>query len=131
MFGTVSYLGRCGMSIYAKDWTEVVALSSSTWRGIRICPLIPLVSAECPGSVVREVCELSTWFEQVYDSNPQGMRDAWHNTVTAMEMHSTGITQLEVMESYKVVLLSSLNTRSLDMPVTFCSNNSRPVTFTE
>jgi hypothetical protein len=129
MFGTVSYLGRCSTSIYARDWTEVVAQSSSTWHGIRICPLIPLISVECPGSVVREISELATWFEQVYDSNPQGMREAWHDTVTAMEMHSTGVTQLEVMESYKVVLPSSLTIRSLDKPVTFCSNNSRPVTF--
>jgi hypothetical protein len=91
--------------------------------------LISLISVECPGSVVREISELATWFEQVYDSNPQGMREAWHDTVTAMEMHSTGVTQLEVMESYKVVLPSSLTTRSLDKPVTFCSNNSRPVTF--
>jgi hypothetical protein len=84
-----------------------------------------------PGSVVREVCELATWFEQVYDSNrPQGIRDAWHNTVTAMEMHSTGVTQLVVMESFKVVLPSSLNSRSLNKPVTFCSNNSHPMTFT-
>jgi hypothetical protein len=130
MFGTVSYLSRCGTSIYARDWTEVVALSSSSWHGIRICPLIPLISVECPGSVVREICELATWFEQVYDSNPQGMRDAWQDTVTAMEIHSMGVTQLEVMESYKVVLPSSLTMRSLDKPVTFCSNNSGPVTFT-
>jgi hypothetical protein len=29
MFGTVSYLGRCGTSIYARDWTEVVAYESA------------------------------------------------------------------------------------------------------
>ncbi len=58
MFGTVSYLSRTGTSLYASEWTDVVAHASSLWRGILICPLIPLLSAECTGSIVREVCEL-------------------------------------------------------------------------
>jgi hypothetical protein len=31
LFGSVSHLSRNGTSIYARDWTEVVALSSRTW----------------------------------------------------------------------------------------------------
>jgi hypothetical protein len=37
MFGSSSYLGRAGTSLYARGWTEVVALASDTWRGVRIC----------------------------------------------------------------------------------------------
>ncbi len=45
LFGSVSHLGRSGTSIYAKDWTEVVALCTGKWHGVRICPLIPLITS--------------------------------------------------------------------------------------
>jgi hypothetical protein len=128
LFGSVSHLGRSGTSIYAKDWTEVVALCSLKWRGVRICPLIPLILTECPGTIVRELCELSNWFNNVYDSNPLGFHEVWLETVAAMEENSNGTTTLDVMDSYKLALPSSLAARTLDRTVTFCSTNSRPVT---
>jgi hypothetical protein len=129
LFGSASDLGKTGTSLYAKSWTEVVARSSSQWRGVRICPLIPLIMSECPGSIVRELGELTTWFEKVYDSDPQGLWDSWVGLVRAMETCSTGLTATDTMETYKVVLPSDLTMRSLDHVVTFCSNSTRPVTF--
>ncbi len=75
LFGSVSHLGRSGTSIYAKDWTELVALCTIKWRGVRICPLIPLIISECPGTIVRELCELANWYNSVYDSNPLGFHN--------------------------------------------------------
>jgi hypothetical protein len=128
LFGSVSYLGRNGTSIYARDWTELVAHSSRTWRGIRICPLIPLITSDCPGPVIRELSELAVWFETVYGTDPQGMHGTWMRLVAAMEKCSMGTTSLDVMETYKVVLPSNLLCSKLDKVVTFCSNNSRPMT---
>jgi hypothetical protein len=128
LLGSVSHLGRSGTSIYAKDWTEVVALCTVKWRGVRICPLIPLIITECPGTIVRELCELSNRYNNVYDSNPLGFHEVWLETVAAMEECSNGTTTLDVMDSYKLALPSSLATRTLDRTVTFCSTNSRPVT---
>jgi hypothetical protein len=127
LFGSVSYLGRTGMSIYARDWSEVVALCTSKWRGVRICPLIPLVTSECPGTIVRELSELMNWYSNVYDSDPLGFHEVWLEMVAAMEECSTGTTTLDVMDSYKLALPSTLSTMKLDRTVTFCSNNSRPV----
>jgi hypothetical protein len=121
LFGSASHLSRSGTSIYAKDWTEVVALCTGKWRGVRICPLIPLITSECPGIIVRELCELTNWHSNVYDSNPLGFHEVWMEMVAAM-------ATLDVMDSYKLALPSSLATRTLDRTVTFCSNNSRPVT---
>ncbi len=129
MFGTVSHLARNGISVYARDWTEVVARSSESWLGIRICPLIPLIGSECPGSVIREISELACWLETVYETDPQGLTNAWTGLVAAMESYSMGTTSLEVMETYKQLLPSTLFCGSLDKVVTFCSHNSRPVTF--
>ncbi len=128
MFGSASYLGRSGTSLYARGWTEVVALASDTWRGIRICPLIPLILSECPGTIVRELSELATWLDRVYQTNPQGLREPWQCLVKAMEACSVGSTTLENMDNYKIVLPGSLLTRNLDTTITFCSTNSRPMT---
>jgi hypothetical protein len=129
LIGTGSHLGRSGTSVYARDWNHVVSLFSSKWRGIRVCPLTPLILSECPGTIVRELGELATWFESVYDGNPQGLRNAWSALVTAMENFSTGMTSLDIMESYKVLLPSTISVTTLDKCVTFCSNSSRPMTF--
>jgi hypothetical protein len=129
LIGTGSHLGRSGTSVYARDWNHIVSLFTSKWRGIRVCPLTPLILSECPGTIVRELGELATWFESVYDGNPQGLRTAWSALVTATENFSTGMTSLDIMESYKVLLPSSITATALDKCVTFCSNSSRPMTF--
>jgi hypothetical protein len=129
MFGSASFLGSSGTSVYARDWTEICLASSNHWRGIRICPLIPLIISECPGTIVRELSELTTWFDRMYDSNPQGMRETWHCLAKAMESCSTGIALLAAMDSYKLILPKDLHSRTLDHVVTFCSNSSRPMIF--
>jgi hypothetical protein len=129
LFGSISHLNRFGTSIYARDWVTLVAGATASWRGVHVCPLIPLVTSECSGSVTREICELSTWFGSVYDSDNKGLHDAWAPLVEAMETRSTGSASLEVMDSYKVALPSSLTVSGLDSCTTFCTTNSRPITF--
>jgi hypothetical protein len=65
----------------------------------------------------------------MYDSNPQGLRETWSCLVKSMENCSAGITALDAMDTYKLVLPSSLLVRTLDHTVTFCSNSSHPVIF--
>jgi hypothetical protein len=129
MFGSGSHLGRFGSAVYARDWTDVVARSSAVWRGIRVSPLIPLIVTECPGSIVRDASEFGTWLDSVYDSNPLGMNELWMELVAAMEENSMGAATLETMDSYKCVFPSTLHSKTTDKVITFCSNNSRPVTF--
>jgi hypothetical protein len=58
-----------------------------------------------------------------------GFRDVWLELITAMEEYFSGSIALDVMDSYKMALTSSLQSRNLDKTVTFCSTSSRPVTF--
>jgi hypothetical protein len=102
---------------------------SAIWRGVHICPLIPLVVSECAGSVTREICELSVWLSNVYENDNKGLHETWSSLVEAMENISTGSTRTEIMDSYKVALPSTLTSNNLDTCTTFCSNNSRPITF--
>ncbi len=102
---------------------------SATWRGVHVCPLIPLVVSECTGSVTREICKLSVWYSSVYDNDNKGLHESLSPLVEAMESSSVGSTRMEIMDSYKVALPSALTSNSLDTCTTFCSNNSRPITF--
>jgi hypothetical protein len=106
MIGSASYLGRCGTTLYACEWTAVAAQLSASWRGVHICPLIPLIASKCPGSITREISELSVWFESMYESKNVGCNDAWSAVVEAMECASTGTTKCDTMESYKVAFPS-------------------------
>jgi hypothetical protein len=119
MFGSASYLSRMGTSAYARDWTEVVALCIASWHGVRVCSLIPLIVSDCPGTIVRELSELSIWLDMVYDGNPQGLQEVWRGLIAAMDSCSSGSVVLDVMESYKILLPCSLESRMLTKPVTF------------
>jgi hypothetical protein len=107
LFGSVSHLGRSGTTIYARDWTSVVALGSGIWRGAHIGPLIPLIISECPGSIIREICELSVWLDSVYENSACGLHETWVRLVEAMEVTSKDSTILDVMDSYKIALPST------------------------
>jgi hypothetical protein len=103
LFGTASYLSRVGSGTYAKDWVTLVTQASSIWRGIKIWPLIPLIFTRCPGTLAREILEIATWFESVYENNPAGLL-AWTAVVAATENCLEGATTLNVMDVYKIPL---------------------------
>jgi hypothetical protein len=54
MFAFASSLGRCGTSIYAREWTSVIAQTSALWYGMHICLLVPLIISKCSGSRTRD-----------------------------------------------------------------------------
>jgi hypothetical protein len=74
LYGSSFYLSRVGTGVYAGDWLSVISHEGGTWPGIRICPLIPLIISDVPGSLAPELSELAAWLEIVYDNQPA--RDA-------------------------------------------------------
>jgi Zn finger protein HypA/HybF involved in hydrogenase expression len=127
-FGSVSHLNRVGTSIYARDWNNLISFVSSSWRGIRVCPLIPLIVSDCPGTLARELTKLGVWLTNMYSNNPLGLQDSWSALLVVVEKFSTGSISLPEMDSYKVPLPSSLDSLVLDTSTTFCCVNSRPIT---
>ncbi len=127
-YGSASHLSKVGTSIYARDWTNAVAHASAAWRGVRICPLIPLIISDCPGTIAREITELGVWLANTYSNNPLGLHDSWSALLDAVEKCSTGPNSFVEMDSYKVPLPSSIDCLSLNSTTTFCCVNSRPIT---
>jgi hypothetical protein len=128
LYGTASYLSRVGTGIYAKEWLSVISNAERIWPGIRICPLIPLILSDCPGTLSRELSELAAWLAIVYENNPLGMQVPWAAVVSATENLSVGATATPHMASYKIPLPKNLSVVAQVSSMTFCSVSSRPVT---
>jgi hypothetical protein len=127
MFGSASYLARIGTGVYAKDWLALIANMEKTFLGVRICPLIPLILSDCPGSLACEISEMAAWLAVVYDNNPVGMLEPWTAVAIAKEL-SVGSVTLPNMDTYKVPLPQSLIELSPASSMTFCAVSLRPVT---
>jgi hypothetical protein len=128
MFGSASYLSRVGSGLYAKDWTSLVSSIEKKFPGIRICPLIPLILTDSPGSLAREISEVAAWLATVYENNPLGLLEPWTAVAVAMESLSVGSVTLPNMDTYKVAMPQSLSELSPLCSLTFCAVSSRPVT---
>jgi hypothetical protein len=90
MFGLDFHLGRSGTLIFTREWTSVVVQKCSLWCGVHICPLITLITSECPGSVTGGLCEFSVWLDSVYDNNMKVIRETWAGLAEALENVSAG-----------------------------------------
>jgi hypothetical protein len=73
LFGSASYLARVSTGTFAGDWLAVVCRAEKLWRGIRVCPLIPLIMSDCPGTLAREIAEVAAWYASIYENNPLGL----------------------------------------------------------
>ncbi len=114
--------------MYAKDWLALVANMEKNLPGVRICPLIPLIISDCPGSLAREISEMAAWLAVVYDNNPSGMLEPWTAVAVATEKLSVGSVTLPNMDTYKVPMPQSLSELSPTCSMTFCAVSLRPVT---
>ncbi len=128
LFGSASYLSRVGSGTYAKDWVTLVTQAGIACRGIKICPLIPLLISQCPGTLAREIMEIATWFESMYENNPIGLLATWTAVVAATEKCSVGATTLSAMDAYKIPMPVGLSISAPVQSTTFCSSSTRPVT---
>jgi hypothetical protein len=77
LFGSASQLGRCGTTIYASEWVTVVSQLATYWRGVHVCPRIPLIASACPGTLTREIAEFTVWLDHVYEGDTRGLRESW------------------------------------------------------
>jgi hypothetical protein len=128
LYGSASYLSRVGTGTYAGDWVTVVSRVEKLWRGIRVCPMIPMILSDCPGTLAREIAEVAAWFASIYENNPLGMYTTWSAAVAAIESLSVGGIALPHMDSYKISVPSSLSEQCTFSSMTFCSVSTRPAT---
>jgi hypothetical protein len=126
LIGNVSYLHRVGLGLFAVEWNQVVSRVERGWPGVRLCPLIPLLGTDVPGSVNRDILEVAAWYAKVYEGSILGLNDCWTKVSKISMQNSAGVTFLTNIESYTVSAPGNLDVHTVLVPWTFYTNSSRP-----
>jgi hypothetical protein len=95
LFGSATHLFRSGPSKYAIDWIELRNKLSAKFRGINICPLVPVIFTDCPGWFARDIEVITIWFHNVYNGSILGLLETWAYACGQVQFRSTGSTPLE------------------------------------
>jgi len=77
--GSASHLHSVGPTIYAADWTVFCHGLASRFPGTNICPLIPVINSEFPGSLAVSIAAITAWFATVYSNGNRGLLSVWAN----------------------------------------------------
>jgi hypothetical protein len=123
MFGSGSHLFKVGASQYATDWINLRNRCSQKWPGTNICPLVPIVRSDCPGSMARDISVLGAWLGKVYADNASGLIDVWKSLMTYTESQCEGNAVADVL---KIPLPASISAGSVQTHC-FVLNSSCPV----
>jgi len=75
--GSASHLHRVGPTIYATDWTVLCQNFAQKFPGVNLCPLVPVLSDEFPGSLAIGIAALTAWFSSIYANGNRGLLPAW------------------------------------------------------
>ena len=57
--GSVSHLHNIGVTLYAQDWQRCVDSLKKQIVGVQVCPLIPVIRSDFPGSVAADLVDLA------------------------------------------------------------------------
>ena len=125
LLGSASHLHRVGVSIYARDWVTCISRLEQKWGGVQICPVIPILSGECPSEIAREVTELGAWLIDVYKGSPRSVSDAWAALVGILSTLATGGGTSHDQAEYTIPLPSSLANNGAWKEQKFRANNPR------
>jgi hypothetical protein len=113
LFGSASFLFRAGVSVYAREWVDSTTKVGAKWRNVHICPLIPFIRENCPGSMARDIEQLSAWLIRIYTDNTAGLRECWESLLMHTREHTQEGCLLSQGEHHKLPLPTSLSTSSL------------------
>jgi hypothetical protein len=119
LYGSASFLYRVGVSVYAREWVDCITK-------IHICPLIPIIRENCPGSMARDLEQLAAWVLKVYSNNIDGLSDCWRAVMQATRAHSQEGNLLSQGEHYKLPLPTGLLASSL-APHCYTYSSSCPI----
>jgi len=75
--GSATQLHRSGPTIYATEWTKINAVFAKNYPGTHICPLVPVLAENFPGSLAVSIAAITAWFSSIYASGNRGLLPVW------------------------------------------------------
>ena len=92
--GSASHLHKVGLTVYTMDWNRCLDTLTKRIGGIQICPLIPVITDNIPGSLANDLIALVSWLTKQYEGSTLGLVSTWAllagtiTTLTVEEMQS-------------------------------------------
>jgi hypothetical protein len=121
---SASHLNNVGSSIYAADWCTSVTKFSTKFRNAKSCRS-PLSYAKMgPGSLTKQLIEISTWFKRVYDKNTLGLLPVWSKLSEILRKSEEDGLDLGFTDTYTVAFPHSLTPGSMLVPTKFFTRSS-------
>ena len=87
--GSASHLHREGVTTHTQDWGRCVDRLTRTLSGVQVCPLIPILTGTCPGSLSNDLVALASWYAKIYDGQILGLLDSWIKLAMVLSEHTT------------------------------------------
>ena len=123
---SASHLHRSGLTLYAQDWNRCTDTLSKRIAGIQICPLIPVIRADIPGSLASDLVELASWYTEQYEGSTLGLLATWSALASALTVMTCEDLQSPVFRT--VALPVNLSPGAPLAPHRFRNTSSRRVT---
>ena len=76
------------------DWNRCIDILTKRISGIQICPLVPVIKDDIPGSLATDIIALVSWFAKQYEGSTLGLVSVWAllagiiTTITTEELQS-------------------------------------------
>jgi len=119
LLGSANHLHNVGSSIYAIDWCNSVEKISNSLRNVKTIPLVPILREDGPGSLGKQLMEISTWFSMVYEKNSLGVLPVWNKLVETLGKTDEDGLDLGFSDMYTIAFPDKLSPGSPLVPVKF------------
>ena len=77
LIGSATHLHRVGATLYALDWNTATLQLGKNLSNVQICPLIPLLGENIPGSLGRDLVRITAWLQKMYEGSILGLKEVW------------------------------------------------------
>jgi hypothetical protein len=124
LLGSVSHLASVGTTIFATDWCNTIEKLRLKLRNAKIVPAVPVLREDGPGSIGKQLIELTHWFKTVYEKNTLGCLPVWEKLTEIIGKTDEDGLDLGFTEFYTVALPLSLTPGSALVPVKFKYSSS-------
>ena len=124
--GSASHLHRVGLTLYTLDWNRCLDSLTKRIGGIQICPLIPVIKDDIPGSLATDLIVLVSWLTKQYEGSTLGLLSAW--SLLAGTITDLTSEDMQSPTYYSVALPSNLIAGSPLTTHRFRCTSSRRVT---
>jgi hypothetical protein len=124
ILGSVTHLQNVGTTLFATGWCNTVENLRTKLRNVKVIPGIPILREDGPGSLGKQLVELTQWFRVVYEKNTLGCLPVWEKLLENIRKTDEDGLDLGFTEFYTVALPPTLLPNSGLVPMKFKYSSS-------